>query len=84
MFNQPIGKVILPPSLTHIAFGEMFNQPINKVIFPPSLTHLDFKWKFDHSLDNLPNTITHLSIDNLKKPLDNLPPSLKKLTLYNT
>jgi len=66
----------LPPSLTHLQFGDYFNAPLEGTPLsyvyltfrgrqpvkriPSSVIHLIFGTKFDQRVDNLPSSITHL------------------------
>ena len=44
------------------------------------ITHLTFGWKFNHKVDNLPNSITHLEFrDIFNQEVDNLPNSITHL-----
>lgn len=53
-FNRKIRR--LPPSLTHIHFGNCFNSKVN---LPNELTHLYFGDDFDEKIE-YPDTLTHL------------------------
>lgn len=86
-FNEPISEITLldesyediTNSIELIVFGYSYNQSLDKLVFPPFLKHLIIGWSFSHSLDNLPSTLESLTIINLKKPLRNLPSSIKKI-----
>lgn len=75
------------PYISHMIFGREFNYPL--VLLPNTLTHLSFDLKspyysdttrFNQSLDNLPLTLTHLTLSQVfNRPLLNLPRGLKYL-----
>ncbi len=61
-FNKPVYS--LPDNVTHINFGESFNQSIDVSNLPKNLTNLNFLGyfnSFNQNVDNLPNSITHLT-----------------------
>ena len=57
-YNTPIGKGVLPNTLTHLTFGIIFNQSIVKGVCGNTLTHLKF-WKFNQPIVTgvLPNKL---------------------------
>lgn len=61
-FRQSICEGNIPSSVTHLKFGAYHNQHISKNIIPSSVTHIFFGWWFDHDLDNIPETVTHISL----------------------
>jgi hypothetical protein len=84
LFNQPVYKEDLPPNVQCIKFGYYFNQPVNEDSFPSSITHLFLGPCFDQSLNELPDSITHLTMDprNIySKEINKLPNNLVFLEL---
>jgi FNIP Repeat len=72
-FNQPVDG--LPPTLTHLTFGQSFDQSIDKL--PLKLTHLTTGDKFNQTVDKLPLTLTTLETGNcFNQSVDKLPPTL--------
>ena len=68
--------------IDEIKFGEFFNQDI--YLLPPYIKKIEFHWhsRFDHQLDFLPKSLTHLKLGpNFNMPLDNLPEGLTHLEL---
>lgn len=83
-FNQPINNIIWPETLEELSFGESFDQTIDNIKWPENLTKMTIKNFEDKNLENLPPSLTHLTIHKLRTPLSNLPPSLEKFILYDT
>ena len=94
-FNQLVDN--LPNFLTHLKFGWNFDQPVtyqtessqngkSPTLLPNSLTHLKFGKDFNQAVDNLPESLTHLELEqfSFNKPLNNLPNSIIKLTLVTS
>lgn len=84
----------IAPTFTNIAFTSGFNYSLDSIL-PSSLTHLSLSNCFNHHLEHLPLTLTHLAFlpfspefpdSNLEgitvynHPLDHLPSSLTHLT----
>ena len=66
------------------AFAKIIKKQILPEYLPPKLTHLVFEEDshFNESLDNLPSTITHLTLGKLyNQPLNNLPLTVTHLTI---
>jgi hypothetical protein len=45
-FNEPLDRVELPQTITHLSFGMRFDKSLRNVKLPRSLTHLRFGWSF--------------------------------------
>lgn len=72
-FNCRINR--LPPSLTHVHFGNCFNSKVN---LPNALTHLYFGDSFNEIIE-YPNTLTHLRFgEKFNQPIT-LPENLTHL-----
>lgn len=80
-FNLSIKSLKSNTSITNLTLDHDFNHNINSL--PKNLTNLTINaGKFSKSLDNLPNTITHLTLGlNFNSVIDNLPNSITHLTL---
>jgi len=61
--NRPICKGDIPPTVTHLIFGDNYNKPICKGVLPNGLTHLTFGHEFNQVLVEgvLPSNLTHLT-----------------------
>lgn len=83
-FNLPINN--FHDGLIYIKFGGEFNQSMGTInnCFPQSMKEIHFGNKFDQSLDNLPNNLTHLSLGKFfSKSIKNIPTSITHLHLGN-
>lgn len=84
-FNTPAPTVVLPPNLTTITFGLLFNLSSNHWNnLPSTVREIKFvkKSQFNQRVDNLPNSITHLTFGyEFNQIIDNLPSSLIYLKL---
>eukprot|EP01112_Ceratiomyxa_fruticulosa_P019290 TRINITY_DN6297_c0_g3_i1.p1 TRINITY_DN6297_c0_g3~~TRINITY_DN6297_c0_g3_i1.p1 ORF type:complete len:286 (-),score=61.90 TRINITY_DN6297_c0_g3_i1:75-932(-) len=81
-FNQPL--TALPPKITKLTFLQNFNQLINRNNLPLNLKQLEFCYDscFNHSINDLPLSITHLTMNDMfNLPIASLPPNLKRLEL---
>lgn len=86
-FNKKLDG--LPSTLKELMLDMNFNYPLD--FLPVGLTHLtigcNYATKYEHSLDNLPNTLTHLILNlcechkRLSNPIKNLPHSLSHLEI---
>lgn len=82
-FNQPIDKVKFPSSLHTMEFGSNFNKPLNS----DNINHVN-TIKLNQSDNEIPintlnNNLKSLYIGMLRKPLTNLPVSLKYVTIWS-
>ena len=85
IFKCTVNQNIIPNGITHLIFGEFFNEAIRKNDIPNSLTNLTFGDKFNQEIKEnvLPNSIINLTFGKrFNQLLDNLPYSLKSLSLY--
>lgn len=57
--DSPVNN--LPPTITHLFFGNYFNQKVDNL--PSTLTHLKFGTEFDQNISNLPQSLTHLTLN---------------------
>jgi len=85
-YNEKTKKLILPPNYNFPLFN--FPLGIKSIIFDEykttSLSFLNYndRSKFNHKVDNLPNSITKLIFGySFNQPIDNLPSSLTHLKL---
>jgi FNIP Repeat len=70
----------LPPTLTHLYFGNKFNHPVDHL--PLTLTHLEFGRNFNQPVDHLPPGLQVLNLGfYFQHNLDYLPESLLELHL---
>jgi len=67
--------------LTHLTLNDRYNEPFEK--FPPKLKYLKFGLGFDQQINNLPQSITHLSLGREFDNMPNLPNELTHLVLDN-
>lgn len=73
-FNQPI---VPTSNITHMIFGKNFNQPID--LIAPSV---DFNCDNCVIIDNLPNTMVHITLGHIFNTcVNNVPNSVKKITV---
>ena len=61
-YNHPIDNCI-PKNVILISFGNYFNQPINKNSIPDGVLYLYFGKSFNQSIENIPSSVIHLSLD---------------------
>jgi hypothetical protein len=80
-FDKPINN--LPNGIIYLKFGWCFKQHIDKYNLPSNLKYLVLECKSFVSLNNLPESITHLYIEDTYTPhiINNLPYSLSYLKL---
>ncbi|KAF2075306.1 hypothetical protein CYY_003383 [Polysphondylium violaceum] len=84
-FNQIITENSLPSTITHINFGNSFNQNLDFVFLPPRLRYLSFGESFDQSIENLPQTLLHLSLYlGSCFNIMHIPPLISHLSLYSS
>ena len=89
-FNQPINSLpsnqkyycdktnsmVESSGVTHISFNKWFNNQSQNQM------EIETDGKFNHPVENLPNSLTHLKFGkHFNQPIDNLPPSLMQLEL---
>lgn len=86
LFIHPINK--LPKNLIHFLVGldsfTKYNRNLKNNTLPLSLTYMKFCFEslFSHSVDFLPDTLTHLELpSNYSQPVNRLPKSLTHLKL---
>lgn len=88
--GPPLDK--LPSNLTHLRvyayYSPLTHSKIPKIVgetihFPRHISHLTLPAEYDVPLHNLPNSITHLSIELFKSTLT-FPANLTHLTIYGT
>ena len=78
-FNEPISTNSLPPSLTHLSFGDSFDRPVDHLL-PLTLTYLFFGCLFNQSVDDLPSSLHTLILGTkFNKLVDHLPRNLRVL-----
>jgi len=80
-FNDSLEDIILPNHITHITFGYYYNQSLENVKLPNSLTHITFGHDFNQSIGILPDSMQYLEFFELKKPLLDLPVTIKELCI---
>ena len=61
-YNHPIDNCI-PKNVISISFGNDFNQPINKKSITNGVLCLKFGKAFNQSIENIPSSVTQLSLD---------------------
>lgn len=75
---------LVPKSVTDIHFDDTFEDEFTKNDFPNNkITHLTFGDRYDQPVNNLPETLTHLTFEitsSFNQPVDNLPKGLTHLT----
>ena len=76
-FNQPI---ILTNNLTHLTLGNIFNQQIELL----NIKYLNISCNTMHLIENLPNSLKELILNNnFDLPLNDLPNQLKIMKILN-
>lgn len=75
-YNLPIGPCDLPDSIEYLEFGYNFNKTIYK--YPSNLKVLKFGRNYSSKIDNLPDGLVELKINESNK-LSNLPTTLEIL-----
>lgn len=83
MFNQSIYESI-PSSVTHLIFGDSFSYSIYRKI-PQSVIHLTLGKRYLCQIDDIPPTVTHLTIkyQNYNHRLVNIPSTVTQLMINN-
>lgn len=83
-FNKSLDNVIFPESLKKIEFSSGFKQSIENIKWPKNIEEIIFGWQVIIIPEKLPKNLIKLTIKNFnEKHLENLPSSLKELTIYN-
>ena len=82
-FNQKIRKTDLPSTITHLSVGFRFKKRFEKNKLPPLLWEPVWFQMDNMSLDDLPDSITHLTCNPRPSslPVNNLPFGLTHLVL---
>ncbi|GAM24864.1 hypothetical protein SAMD00019534_080390, partial [Acytostelium subglobosum LB1] len=71
-WNMMIKPGTLPPRLKKLVVSNAFDQPIAANTFPPTLECVQFGKYFNQPLDNLPTSVTKLSLgDRYRYPIGN-------------
>ncbi len=78
--DSPLQNLEKFKKLTHLTIGN-FNSLDKKINFPPNLTHLNFNCIYNFVLDNLPKTLSHLTLYYYNLPITNLPKNLRYLKI---
>jgi hypothetical protein len=86
-FNQEIKKNVLPGNLHTLIFGRTFNKVIQKNVLPKSIKKIGL-YSDCNLINNLPLWIEEVCIkfsnyDKHNKEVNNLPMTLKKITVEN-
>lgn len=82
MFHKSLRKAKFPNTIKTISFDSEYKY-VNKITFPDSLEKLTFNSGYGDTLDNLPNTLKELEIDEIYDDIKNLPHSIEKVKIIN-
>lgn len=87
-FNKSLDNVVFPESLKKIEFNSGFSQSIENINWPKNIEELIFGWQVNIVPEKLPKNLIKLTIKLTIKNfneihLENLPPTIKELTIYN-
>ena len=83
-FNQPIIPLIYPKKLFTISFGNAFNQQIDDL--PDSIENIKLGNEFNTEVFYFPRNLKYIEFGkkfNKISTINQLPPSIKKITLYS-
>jgi hypothetical protein len=84
-YNQPFENEIFPSSLEKLYLADSYNQPLGIFNLPPNLKTIYFGKAYSYQVLDYPESVNHIIFK--REPdsiiINNLPLTIKKLTLYN-